>query len=115
MPTLLSLMDISASGPMLGQDLSQVEDNWQGRALMQYEKNFALMQGNKVTILQPELEPKSFVYDFSAEKLTAKDLDSDQANTALAWALWGSMAYNKQWFRLPKKASNLETTEELDP
>ncbi len=114
-PTLLSLMGISASYPMLGQDLSQVEDNWQGRALMQYEKNFALMQGRKVTILQPEQAPKSFVYDFSAEKLTSKDLDSEQANTALAWALWGSMAYNKQWFRLPKKVSNLETKEKLEP
>jgi phosphoglycerol transferase MdoB-like AlkP superfamily enzyme len=114
-PTLLSLMGISASYPMLGQDLSQVEDNWQGRALMQYEKNFALMQGSKVTILQPEQEPKSFVYDFAAEKLTAKDLDSEQANTALAWALWGSTAYNKQWFRLPKEAVKLVPIEKAAP
>lgn len=102
-PTLLSLMGISASYPMLGRDLTGQDEQWQGRALMQYEKNFALLEGERVTILQPEKAPMSFVYDFSKQTLTSTEMDPAQANTALSWALWGSAAYNQQWFTLAQE------------
>ena len=52
-PTLLSLMGISADYPMLGKDLTRMPADWPGRAIMQYDKNFALMRGKDVVILQP--------------------------------------------------------------
>ena len=88
---------------MLGRDLTQQSPDWQGRALMQYDKNFALLEGKDVTILQPEQAAKSFVYDFSNETLTSRELDTQQAEKALGWALWGSAAYNQHWFSLPKQ------------
>ncbi|UCX03233.1 LTA synthase family protein [Shewanella glacialimarina] len=102
-PTLLSMMGISDSYPMLGRDLTQQAADWPGRAMMQYDKNFALMEGNQVTILQPEQAAKSFVYDFGAETLTSRELDTEQAENALGIALWGSAAYNNHWFTLPKQ------------
>ncbi|GAA0792763.1 MULTISPECIES: LTA synthase family protein [Pseudomonadati] len=102
-PTLLSMIGISGSYPMLGRDLTQQSPGWQGRALMQYDKNFALLEGKDVTILQPEQAAKSFVYDFSNETLTSRELDTQQAEKALGWALWGSAAYNQHWFSLPKQ------------
>ena len=102
-PTLLSMIGISGSYPMLGRDLTQQSPDWQGRALMQYDKNFALLEGKDVTILQPEQAAKSFVYDFSNETLTSRELDTQQAEKALGWALWGSAAYNQHWFSLPKQ------------
>ncbi|MGB6137138.1 MAG: LTA synthase family protein [Shewanella sp.] len=98
-PTLLSLMGISDRYPMLGRDLTQVPSDWKGRAMMQYDKNFGLLEGNQVTILQPELPAESFTYDFASEHLIPKTLDEKQAETALGWALWGSLAYNKMLFK----------------
>jgi phosphoglycerol transferase MdoB-like AlkP superfamily enzyme len=106
-PTLLSLIGISDTYPMLGRDLTVQSEQWQGRAMMQYEKNFALMEGNKVTILQPERSAESYEYDFSKQKLTSTGVNEAQAKTALGWALWGSAAYNHQWFSLAPKESNI--------
>ncbi|UXK08781.1 LTA synthase family protein [Shewanella putrefaciens] len=102
-PTLLSLMGISDSYPMLGRDLTKVSDDWAGRALMQYDKNFALMEGKDVVILQPEKAAQGFQYNQKTEQLTphipaAKILEKK----ALSWALWGSLAYQQELYRLPK-------------
>ncbi|MGX9460677.1 LTA synthase family protein [Shewanella sp. A14] len=98
-PTLVSLLGISDNYPMLGRDLTKVADSWPGRAMMQYDKNFALLEGDKMTILQPELPAESCKYDFATETLTPTTLDETQAETALGWALWGSLAYNKMLYR----------------
>jgi phosphoglycerol transferase MdoB-like AlkP superfamily enzyme len=117
-PTLISLLGISDSYPMLGRDLTKELDSWPGRAMMQYDKNFGLLEGNKMTILQPELPPESVIYDFATEKLTPTTLDEAQAETALGWALWGSLAYNKMLYRSESKAvkptlSDMTTAEVL--
>ncbi|MCL1126940.1 LTA synthase family protein [Shewanella surugensis] len=97
-PTLLSLMGISATYPMLGQDLTKVSDDWPGRALMQYDKNMAYMRGNDVVILQPEHEAKGFEYDPVKQSLKEQPQSKAMKQTALAWALWGSLAYQKGYF-----------------
>ncbi|MBO2580382.1 LTA synthase family protein [Shewanella algae] len=102
-PTLLSLAGIDATYPMLGRDLSKVADSWPGRALMQYDKNFAYMQGNKVTILQPEKAPATFDYDPVKEQLHTAPLAEPMARKALGLALWGSMAYQEGLYKLPPK------------
>lgn len=95
-PTLLSLMGVTNQSPMLGHDLNN--HNAPGRAMMQYADNFAYMEGNEVTILQPQKEPLNFVYDFNEKKLTSKKINPRLAEIALAHVLWGSLAYEKEWY-----------------
>lgn len=94
-PTLLSLIGVSDSYPMLGRDLTKTPEDWPGRALMQYDKNLAYLRGDDVVILQPEHPASGFTYDPVAEKLTASPQSDEMKETALGWALWGSMAYQK--------------------
>ncbi|GGI77972.1 hypothetical protein GCM10007978_14550 [Shewanella hanedai] len=98
-PTLLSLMGVSDSYPMLGRDLSQTSEDWPGRALMQYDKNMAYVRGDDVVILQPEREPVGFKYDSKTETLSTSPQSEEMKQAALSWALWGSMAYQKGLYR----------------
>ena len=95
-PTLLSLMGVKNYSPMLGHDLNN--PNFSGRAMMQYADNFAYMKDNEVTILQPQKEPVNFVYDFKEKKLTPKKINPKLSEIALAHVLWGSLAYEKEWY-----------------
>jgi len=96
-PTLLSLIGIDNVSPMIGHDLNV--DGSGGRAMMQYAENFAYMQGRNVSILQPQKEPLSFIYDVEHKKLISEKLHVKLAETALAHALWGSLAYENQWYQ----------------
>ena len=102
-PTLLSLMGISAAYPMLGRDLTQTPDDWPGRAMMQYEKNFAMMEGRQLTILQPEKPATGFMYDPLQQRSIPDSAPPDvaQANNALTHLLWGGYAYENNLYRLP--------------
>lgn len=110
-PTLLSLMGISDNYPMLGRDLTKAPDDWKGRALMQYDKNFGLLEGNKITILQPERTAQTFSYDFVSEQLTPNTLDQRQAESALGWALWGSFAYSHMTYKTTITPGVIKTVE----
>ncbi|MEN9502086.1 MAG: hypothetical protein RI964_1371 [Pseudomonadota bacterium] len=102
-PTLLSLAGVTADYPMLGRDLTQTPVDWAGRALMQYDKNFAYMQGNQVTVLQAGKPAAGFIYDTQQQKLVpAAAPTAVQAQEALAHVLWGDMAYSKGLYALPK-------------
>lgn len=95
--TLLSLAGIAAEYPMLGHDLTSEKSNL---AMMIYDKNFAMMRGENVTILQPGREAQSFIYDFEEKKLVpAGTADEEAAKDALAAVLWGSYAYNLGLFK----------------
>ncbi|MEC4727974.1 LTA synthase family protein [Shewanella sp. D64] len=98
-PTLLSLIGVSDSYPMLGRDLTQTSEDWPGRALMQYDKNMAYIRGDDVVILQPERDPVGFKYDSNTETLSASPQSDEMKQSALSWALWGSMAYQKGLYR----------------
>lgn len=102
-PTLLSLIGVNANYPMLGRDLTQTPADWPGRALMQYDKNFALMEGDQVVILQPQQAAEGFTYDSVSERLAAASAQSDAfKERALSWPLWSGMAYQQRLHRLPK-------------
>ena len=88
-PTLLSLMGISADYPMLGKDLTRMPADWPGRAIMQYDKNFALMRGKDVVILQPERAPEGFIYEDATETLTPAPQPGAMKDAALGLVLWG--------------------------
>ena len=94
-PTLLSLMGISADYPMLGKDLTSMPADWPGRAIMQYDKNFALMRGKDVVILQPERAPEGFIYDDASETLTPAPQADTMKDAALGLVLWGNLAYQQ--------------------
>ena len=89
--TLLSLAGIDAEYPMLGFDLTKEKPN---RAMMIRGKNFAMLHGNRVTILQPGKPAAGFTYDFERKRLVPADVSDEDAKDALAAVLFGSYAYN---------------------
>ena len=100
-PTLLSLIGIDNENPMLGTDLTRVSKDYQGRAMMQYSNNFALLEKDQVTILQPGKSARFF--DFETETFTlspTKMFDKNSATRALSLSLWGSLAYHNNLYRL---------------
>ena len=100
-PTLLSLIGIGDATPMTGRDLSDPGLGAPGRALMQYDGNFAWMQGEDVVVLQPRKPAQQYRYDPGSGRLRPRPLDPALAQLAHAQALWGSLAYEKQWYRAP--------------
>ena len=97
-PTLLSLMGIEAEHPMIGFDLTTLPDDFIGRAIMQFDQNQALMQGDDVVVLQPHKDPVQFHYDMATDRQSSETLDQDLAREAIAYPLWGTMTYNKQLY-----------------
>ncbi len=98
-PTLLSLMGIESEHPMIGFDLTRLPMDFTGRAIMQFDRNQAFMQGDRVVVLQPDKDPVQFHYDMVTDRQSRTDLDSDLAREALAHPLWGSMAYSRLLYR----------------
>ena len=107
--TVLSLMGISAPHPMTGQDLSNIPADYLGRAMMQYNYNFAWMQqtadSNSVVVFRED-KPAAFgVYDMQNKQLietttpaNAKEIEQ----RALANSLLPTLLYREQRYRLPK-------------
>ena len=98
-PTLLSLIGVEDPTPMIGQDLNRQTNG--GRALMQYDNNFALMTNNLVVILQPEQSPVQFRYSPGLPLIPMPAPSADQIRQARMHALWGTVAYERGWHRLP--------------
>ncbi|NNG43641.1 LTA synthase family protein [Pseudoalteromonas sp. NEC-BIFX-2020_002] len=94
--TLLSLIGASGEHPMIGHDLSQTMHSDKHRAIMQYDKNFAYMQGNKVVILQPQKPATTYTY--TQNKLVPTSNDPIMVKQALAHANLGNLAYQKSWY-----------------
>jgi phosphoglycerol transferase MdoB-like AlkP superfamily enzyme len=112
--TALSLMGIEADHPMPGRDLSR--DNASdtepaGRAIMQFEDNYAFMQGRQAAILRPGAKPVHALYDAAGKRLQMIDPAAPGAplpieaaaleRRALANALLPSRLYAAQQYRLP--------------
>lgn len=96
--TLLSLIGASGEHPMIGHDLSQTMRADKHRAMMQYDKNFAYMQGNKVVILQPQKPATTYTYTYTQNKLVPTSNDPIMVKQALAHANLGNLAYQKGWY-----------------
>jgi len=100
-PTLLSLIGISTPTPMPGRNLADPELNLPGRAIMQYDHNFAWMQNDDVIIFQPEHPPQQYRYQ-QGQRMQPQPLNPAFAEHAKPLALWGSLAYDNDWYRLPQ-------------
>ena len=97
-PTLLSLMGVSGEHPMVGHDLTRLDAEYPGRAIMQYGKNHAYMQGRDVLVLQPHLVPMQFLYE--GGDLKPASLDAALVRRALGHALLPSWLYKEKRYRL---------------
>ena len=63
-PTLISLMGLSGEHPLIGRDLSDpAQQGRAGRAIMQFDKVQAYMEGNRVVVMQPDQSPRPMRYD----------------------------------------------------
>lgn len=104
-PTLLSLMGIDATHPMIGRDLAREPDGLPGRAMMQYEQHYAWMEGSQVVVLRPDKGPAHGSYDSLRKHLELATVPAGgeaMEQRALAHALLGAWLYREQRYRLPE-------------
>ena len=99
-PTLLSMMGISSCHPMMGRDLT-LDRTSPGRALIQFDQYFALMQGKELTILKPNQEVQMASYDEAKQKLTLLDRPATQAerDKALAQVQMPAFLYREHKYK----------------
>ncbi|MGF1887537.1 LTA synthase family protein [Photobacterium profundum] len=99
-PTLLSMIGIDNTSPMIGHDMTKNIDESKLRAMMQFYKNYAWMDNNNnVVIFQPEKEAAGFRYDEKTTQLLNKELPENMIEMARANALWGSLAYKNDYYQ----------------
>lgn len=112
--TMLSLMGVSAQHPMTGQDMTNIPDDYLGRAMMQYNYNFGWMEQtkpitgkvvhNQVVVLREGKAPAFGVYDTLSKRLNEippPESATDLKNRALANSLLPSLLYTEKRYRLP--------------
>jgi len=99
-PTLLSLIGLDSTHPMIGRDFTKLDANYEGRAMMQFASNQAYMQGNNVVILQPEKAPKSFKY-INGELIESEPHKDALIKEAIAHPLLGTWFYTKSKYDIP--------------
>ncbi len=103
-PTLLSLMGINSQTPLIGRDYS-LDDDSPGRALMQFDQYFALMEQQQVTILRPQQNAVSAVFNPDTKQLILSDKapSDEQTKRALAQVLLPSYLYRLQQYHLAEQ------------
>jgi phosphoglycerol transferase MdoB-like AlkP superfamily enzyme len=102
-PTLLSMLGVSACHPLLGRDLT-LDHTSLGRAFLQFDNYFALMEQDKLTILKPDHTAVLAHYDQKLKKLTLSDqpVSAAQYQKALAQVQLPSYLYRER--KYPAKA-----------
>lgn len=107
--TVLSLMGLQTQHPMTGHDLSQIPADYLGRAMMQYNYNFAWMEqtptSNQVVVLRENKAPAHGVYDTLAKRLHEVSPPQNAATLeqrALANTLLPALLYSEQKYRVPE-------------
>ncbi|WP_288378246.1 LTA synthase family protein [uncultured Massilia sp.] len=99
-PTLLSLLGVSSTHPMIGRDFARDSES-PGRALLQFNNIFAYLEGASATILRPGAAPLLGRYDAATGVLDphAGTPSRAQAERALAHVLLPSLLYREQRYR----------------
>ncbi|MDX5406480.1 MAG: LTA synthase family protein [Chromatiaceae bacterium] len=102
-PTLLSLMGINSTTPLIGRDFT-ADATSPGRALMQFDQYFALMEQQQVTILRPGQSAVSAEFNQQMKQLTlsTEPVAPEQVKRALAQVLLPSYLYRNQLYTLPE-------------
>jgi len=106
--TMLSLMGIQGQHPMTGRDLSSEPIDQLGRAMMQYNANFAWMEqtkeSNQVVVLREGKSPAHAVYNTQNKQLSAAPAPNNAKvleDRALANSLLPALLYSEQRYHLP--------------
>ncbi len=96
-PTLLSMAGVSSCHTMIGRDL-MLDKTSPGRALLQFENYFALMQPDSLTILKPNEGSVLAHYDEPKKKLqlSSTPVAREQINKALAQVQLPSYLYRER-------------------
>ena len=98
-PTLISMMGLSGEHPLTGRDLSDPAQRARpGRAIMQFDKIQAYMEGSDVAVLQPDIPARLMTYANGSlkDKPGSNDALVEKAQAHARYAQW---AYQKQWHR----------------
>lgn len=98
-PTLLSLIGVGGEHPMVGRDLTRMDPDRPGRAILQYGSSQAYMRGTDVLVLRPDREPRQFSY--RGGRLDAAPLNAALAECALGHAVLASWLYRERRYGLP--------------
>ena len=98
-PTLISMAGLSGEHPMVGRDLTLAENrNRTGRAIMQFDKTMAFMEGDDVVVYQQGLPPK--LYKYKDRKLVEQEGQNETLfEKALAYSLFAQKAYADKLYR----------------
>ena len=96
-PTLLSLMGITSVHPMPGRDFTQ-DMHSPGRAMMQFEDYYAVMEQERVTILKPDQTAVAAHYNAQSRTLSLDRQPPTPASVkrALANVLLPSLLYRER-------------------
>ena len=99
-PTLLSLMGLDSTTPLIGRDFAS-DDISPGRALLQFYEYFALLEEQQLTILRPQQPAVGAHYNPGSHKvqLSDKAVSPQQHKKALAQVLLPSYLYRQQRYR----------------
>lgn len=103
-PTLLNMIGMSVTTPMIGRNLLQLADNVPGRAIMQFHNINAFRVDNQVVIMQPNAIPLQFHINNNNE-LTPTKLDEDFSKDALAHVITANFLYNERKYKGTKTKS----------
>ncbi|MCD9046464.1 LTA synthase family protein [Luteimonas sp. MHLX1A] len=102
-PTLLSLLGIDDATPLLGRDLNRDDPTAHGRAPMQYDANFGWLEDDgTLVVLQPGQAPRAFVHRPGRPLVASGAPSAEAQRLAALHALWGTVAYERGWYRLPE-------------
>jgi phosphoglycerol transferase MdoB-like AlkP superfamily enzyme len=98
-PTVFSLMGVSGSTPLIGRDLTDpLQQERPGRAIMQFDKIQAYMEGDDLVLLQPDLPPRPMRWvDGSLQ--AAQAAPDGLIDKALAHSVYAQMAYRDRLHR----------------
>lgn len=100
-PTLIGLLGLQGEHPMIGRDLiDPAQRQRTGRAIMQFDKTQAYMEGDKVVLLRPDLPAALMRYDSTTGALTpSSESMPELVRKAVAHALFAPQAYREGWHR----------------
>jgi len=98
-PTVISLLGLSASHPMIGRDFSR-DASSPGRAMMQFDQYYAYMTESELTVLIPERTPVMAHFDPQSNRLIPSEEPPTpaQVKQALAHALLPSILYRNRLY-----------------
>lgn len=102
-PTLLSLLGVSSTHPMIGRDFAR-DASSPGRALIQFNDVFAYLDESGATVLQPGRAPLAGSYDAARGEFSARAAPASQARVdqAMAHVMLPSLLYREQRYRVPR-------------